>query len=241
MRRSIFEADMRSFRKDFVGRRYVIAAATALALGGAALAATPAKPAWLSTFTLSPIGGHVIGNPAAKTKLVEYASYTCGHCADFEAVDVPSLKSQYVAGGKVSFEVRNLVRDPLDLTAALLARCGGKGRFFGNHRHLMATQGQWTNGDKISKATEMKLEADDLGGFVQGAYSELGLDKIMAARGVTATQAKACLSDRVAFNQIIAMTEEASALGINGTPSFTINGTVVDGHELADLKPKLPQ
>ena len=155
-------------------------------IGSAALATAPAKPAWLLTFTVSPVGGHIIGNPAAPTKLVEYASYTCGHCGAFETNEAPMLKSQYVANGKVSFEIRNLVRDEIDLTAAMLARCGGKGRFFGNHRHLMATQATWSDDSKITPPTVAKLQANDLIGFMLAAHTELGLDKVMQARGITA-------------------------------------------------------
>jgi protein-disulfide isomerase len=241
MRRSFFEGHMRAFLTHSRRRRAVVAAASLLALGSTSMLAAQAKPAWLSTFTLSSVGGHIIGNPAAATKLVEYASYTCGHCADFEVIEAPVLKSSYVANGKTSFEIRNLVRDPLDLTAAMLARCGGKGRFFGNHKQLMATQGQWANSEKITAATEAKLEADDLVGFMQGAYTELGLDKIMQARGVTAAQAKVCLADSKALAQVIAMTDEASAKGVTGTPSFTVNGKLVAGHDLATLKPHLPK
>ena len=90
-----------------------------------AACSAPAKPSWLLSFTVSENGSHIIGNPAAPTKIVEYMSYTCGHCADFENKDAPLLKSQYVATGKASFEIRNLVLNPVDLTAAMLARCGG--------------------------------------------------------------------------------------------------------------------
>jgi protein-disulfide isomerase len=211
-----------------------LSAATVVVLATASVAAAPA---WLTTFTKSAKGGHIIGNPAAATKVVEYASYTCGHCADFEGSDAPALKSQYVAGGKVSFEIRNLVRDPLDLTAALLARCGGAGRFFGNHKQLMATQGQWANDAKLSKATTAKWEADDVTGFMQAAYTELGLSVIMQARGVTVAQGKACLADKASLDQVLAMTSEATGpLGMTGTPSFLVNGKVVQAHNLATLK-----
>lgn len=214
--------------------------AVAAALGGGALVAAPAKSNWLLTFSLTPKGSHIVGNPAAPTKLVEYASYTCGHCAHFEIDDVPQIKSQFVASGKVSFEIRNLVRDPMDLTAAMLARCGGKGRFFGNHRHLMATQSQWANGSKLGKATIDLLEAKNIVGFMQGAYTELGLDKIMAQRGVTAAQAKVCLADKAAFNTVIAMTDEATEkLKINSTPTLLVNGKVIEGHDFATIKPHL--
>ena len=192
----------------------------------------------LQSVTLN--GAAVGNNPAAPTKLVEYASYTCGHCAHFEIDDVPQIKNQFVASGKVSFEIRNLVRDPMDLTAAMLARCGGKGRFFGNHRQLMATQAQWANGGKLSKATIDLLEAKNVVGFMQGAYTELGLDKIMAQRGVTSAQAKVCLSDKAAFNAVIAMTDEATqTLKINSTPTLLVNGKIIEGHDFATIKTHL--
>lgn len=215
-----------------------------LSIAAATLASGAAAPSkWLLTFTVSAKGGHIIGNPAAPTKVVEYASYTCGHCGDFERDGVPTLKAQYVATGKVSYEVRNLVRDGMDLTAAMLARCGGKGRFFGNHRHLMATQGKWGNGAKLSKATLAKLDAQDLHGFMAGAYIELGLVPIMAQRGVTAAQGKLCLANKAELQKILDMTDEAvGPLGLQGTPSFLVNGQVRhDVGDLATLKPYLPK
>ena len=225
----------------FRTRRFGAVITSALVLiGGAALAAAPAKPGWLLTFTASPVGGHIIGNPAAPTKLVEYASYTCGHCGQFETNDAPQLKNQYIANGKVSFEIRNLVRDELDLTAAMLARCGGKGRFFGNHRQLMMTQAQWADDSKITPATIAKLDAKDIYGFMLAASTELGLDKVMLARGVTKAQSKACLTDAKALDAILKMTEEAAGpLGITGTPTFMVNNKIVDAHDLASLTPLL--
>lgn len=239
MHRSISEAIMATRFPTILKKSLTLFAFTA-ALGGGALVAAPAKSNWLLTFSVTPKGSHVIGNPAAPTKLVEYASYTCGHCAHFETDDVPQIKDQFVATGKVSFEIRNLVRDPMDLTAALLARCGGKGRFFGNHRQLMATQAQWANGGKLSKATIDLLEAKNVVGFMQGAYTELGLDKIMAQRGITAAQAKICLADKAAFNTVIKMTDEATqTLKINSTPTLLVNGKIIEGHDFATIKTHL--
>lgn len=233
---------MRNSRSYFMRQLGAVTLGALALFGGVAITAAPAKPAWLLTFTTSAVGGTIIGNPAAPTKVVEYASYTCGHCGTFEVTEAPLLKSQYVAGGKVSFEIRNLVRDELDLTAAMLARCGGKGRFFGNHRHLMATQGQWADDSRISSTTYAKLQANDLFGYMLGAYSELGLDKIMQARGVTVAQGKVCLTNATALEQILAMTDEATGpLGLTGTPSFLVNGKVVEAHDLASLKPFLTQ
>ena len=88
--------------------------------------AAPAGAAWADTVTITPEGGYMIGNPDAPLKLVEYASHTCGACASFAATGKAALKDKYVPTGVVSFELRNLVRDPIDLSIAALVRCGAK-------------------------------------------------------------------------------------------------------------------
>jgi protein-disulfide isomerase len=210
-------------------------------LGAVTAYAAPAKLNWLLTVAVSDKGSHIMGNPAAPTKIVEYMSYTCGHCANFETNDAPLLKSQYIATGKASFEVRNLVLNAVDLTAAMLARCGGKGRFFGNHKHLLATQKVWLGkANKISKATDAKLQAEDYVGYMNGVYVETGLSNIMQQRGVTLAQGKACIADKAAFKTILDMSDEGTAMGVDGTPSFLINGKLQEHmHDFQSLKSKL--
>lgn len=202
------------------------------------LVAAPAPSKWLSTVTVTDKGAHVLGNPAAPNKVVEYLSYTCGHCADFEMNEAPAVKTQLVATGKASLEIRNMVLNPVDLTAAMLARCGGKAKFFGNQRHLFATQATWFgNAKNISAATRDKLKAQDYIGFMVGTFDEIGLGPIMQQRGITPAQAKICLADKAAFNAIIGMTEAGSALGVRGTPSFLVNGVLQDHmHNAAELQ-----
>ena len=209
----------------------------ALALSTTLIAA-PAPSKWLSTVTVTDKGAHILGNPAAPNKVVEYLSYTCGHCADFEVKEAPAFKAQFVASGKASLEIRNMVLNPVDLTAAMLARCGGKAKFFGNQRHLLATQAIWSSNTKnISAATRDKLKAQDYTGFMVGTFDEIGLGSIMQQRGITPAQAKICLADKAAFNIIMGMTETGSALGVRGTPSFMVNGVLQDHiHNAAELQ-----
>lgn len=222
-------------------KKYLGIALLGAASLSAASSAAPAKASWLTSITVTDKGAHVLGNPAAANKVVEYLSYTCGHCADFEAKEAPAFKTQYVATGKASLEVRNYVLNAYDLTAAMLARCGGKGRFFGNQKHLMATQPVWLGKTgNISAATKAKLQAEDYHGFMAGAYTELGLGPIMQQRGVTPVQAKACLADKAALQAVIDMTDAGAALGVRGTPSFMINGILQDHvHNFAELKAKM--
>jgi protein-disulfide isomerase len=217
-----------------------------LALIGAAWLATassaaPAKTNWLTTVTVTDKGAHVVGNPSAPNKVIEYLSYTCGHCAEFEAKEAPQFKAAYVATGKASLEIRNLLLNPIDLTAAMLARCGGKERFFGNQKHLFATQPVWLGKTKnISAATQAKLKSEDYAGFMTGVYTEIGLDKVMQQRGVTTVQGKACLADKASLNAVLEMTDAGSALGVSGTPSFLVNGKLQDHmHSFAELKAAL--
>jgi Thioredoxin len=146
----------------------------AMTLAAGSLAA-PAKPGWLTTVSVTDKGAHVLGNPAAPNKVVEYLSYTCGHCANFELNEAPAFKTQYVATGKASLEIRNMLLNPIDLTAAMLARCGGKGRFFGNQKHLFATQSVWLGKAKnISAATQAHLKSENYTAYMTGVYNEIG-------------------------------------------------------------------
>lgn len=205
----------------------------------AALVAAPAVN-WASRVTLSPIGGHVTGNPLAPTKLVEYVSYTCSHCAHFVAEASEPLRTQYVKGGKISVEARNAVRDKYDLTAALLARCGGKARFTGNHEALFANQTAWMpklmayDESSAPKPTEEIAALHDIG-------QKTGLYAFMGKRGYTPKQLDACIADPAAMKQIMAMTKDAwQDVKITGTPGFTVNGTLVKGSNWETLRAALP-
>ncbi|MEJ7926423.1 thioredoxin domain-containing protein [Sphingobium sp. AN641] len=201
--------------------------------------ALAAAPDWTTRVTMSPIGGHVLGNPLAPTRLVEYVSYTCNHCAHFVAEATGPLKAGYVRGGKVSVEVRNAIRDKYDLTAALLARCGGKARFIGNHEAMFANQDAWmpqlaaydSAGDK---PTEEKAALRDIG-------RKTGLYTLMGTRGFSSRQLDACVNDPAAMKQILAMTKDAwQTLKIHGTPAFTINGALIEGANWSALRSALP-
>ncbi|MCI4590908.1 DsbA family protein [Sphingobium sp. BYY-5] len=204
----------------------------------AALVAAPAAN-WVNRVVISPIGGHFMGNPAAPTKLIEYVSYTCSHCAHFVGEASAPLKTQYVKDGKLSVEVRNAVRDKYDLTAALLARCGGPARFMGNHEALFANQTAWmeqleTYDRDATKPTEQIPALKDIG-------QKTGLYALMNKRGFSNAQLDACIANPQSMKQVLAMTDEAwNKIKITGTPSFTVNGTLVQGSTWAILQAALP-
>jgi len=209
-----------------------------IALPGALIAAPAAN--WTARVAQSPIGGHVLGNPAAPTKLVEYVSYTCSHCAHFVGEASAPLKADYVKGGKVSVEVRNAVRDKYDLTAALLARCGGPRRFFGNHEALFANQDAWM--EQLQAYDRGAAKPSEQIAALRDIARNTGLYTLMGKRGFTPAQLDACIANPAAMKQILAMTDEAwNKVKIGGTPGFTINGALAGGSSWATLRDALPK
>lgn len=203
--------------------------------------AAPAKN-WANMVTLSKEGAHVIGNPAAKTRLVEYVSYTCSHCAHFVAEGTAPLKAGWVSKGLVAVEVRNLVRDRYDFTAALLARCGGPAKFSGNHEALFAAQQDWIAKAQVYESRPSALPADAKPAAVMAEIAEkTGMLALMAKRNVTTAQSRACIADQKAFDLILAMTKRALEQDhVTGTPSFLINGALTQAHDWGSLQPLLP-
>lgn len=194
-----------------------------------------AKPAdWTKTVTRTPVGSYVMGNPAAKVRLVEYMSYTCPHCAEFTAEATAPMMRDYIASGTVAFELRNAVRDPLDLAAALATRCGPAARLLGNHEAIFAAQPQLFEGAaRFDPAATVK---DPVAGL-KALSRASGLTALMAKRGVPAAALDACYASKIAQAPVLAMTNEAWRVRkIKGTPAFFVNGTAVEAHNWSDVE-----
>jgi protein-disulfide isomerase len=204
-----------------------------------ALAAAAPAVDWTSKVTQTAEGAFVLGNPAASTKLVEYVSYTCDHCARFVTESSAPLKSTYIASGGTSVEVRHAVRDPIDFAAAVLARCTGPTRFFAAHERLFATQDQWfPRGISYAQANEAMLEKAAPAERIKLLAKGTGLAAVV---GVNDAQANRCLADSAKQKPILAMADEAwRTRAIPGTPHFLVNGTAAANvTSWAALEPRL--
>ena len=192
---------------------------------------------WTKTVVATPAGGFRMGSPAAPVKLVEYGSLTCNHCADFSRTGMAPL-SAAVRSGKVSFEFRNFVLNGADLAASLIARCGGPAKFFPVIGKMYASQELWTG--KISGISE--AQAEQLAKLPQGQQLVRigdigGLTRLAAASGIAPAQAKKCLADEAALQRLADMHDAATKLGVEGTPTFSINGSIVHAHDWSELAP----
>jgi len=184
-----------------------------------------------------------MGNPDAPIKLVEFMSITCSHCATFGEEAFDSIRDDYVNSGKVSFEIRNFVRDPLDLTAAILSRCGGGGPFFALTKQALNNQGpMFEKAQAIGEATYNNiLKSDPKQRFVSLA-EELDLINFFQQRGISADQAKTCLSEEATAEDLMAQTKAAvDDFDVQGTPTFLLNGQKVDGASWPVIETKLKE
>ena len=184
--------------------------------------------AWDQMVTLTKDGFPVLGNPAARVKLVEFISYTCPHCADFNAESHDQLRGDMVRKGSVSVELRPFLRSEVDLLPSLLTLCGTKDKFFGNNDALLAAQTVWFKepADPGYRARWQAAEGDKIAQRKVVA-KDLGLYTVMQGRGFSVASIDACLADQKLADRLIAQTETASSkLGVIGTPSFLINGTL---------------
>lgn len=195
-------------------------------------AATPATGQdWTETVTATPEGGFRMGNPDAPVKLVEYASLTCPHCADFSINGAPKLRDEYVRSGKVSWEFRTFVLNAVDVAVSLMVRCQGEGPFFKLIEQTYAEQKNWApNVSGISNAEFTRIQGLPETQQFSALAKAGGLDQFFRARGLSDAKAQQCLSDKAALDKLVAMRDHGvNQDKITGTPSFLINGKLAEG------------
>ncbi len=186
--------------------------------------------------------GHRVGDIAAPVQLIEYVSYTCPHCFEYSQQSEGELRLGYVGEGKVAVEVRHLIRNNFDLVAALITECGPPERFFDRHRTMMLAQPTWA--PKISNATQgqaARWQTGTWGQRFQAIARDLDFYELMEPQGLDVVQIDRCLADTPRAQAIYrGSADNAAEFGVNGTPSFVINGTLQQNvHTWPTLRPLL--
>lgn len=174
------------------------------------LAVWPAFAA--ETFKPHPLD-KVLGKPDAKLTIIEYASLTCGHCANFHKTVLPRLKAEWIDTGKARLVYRDYPTGPANfsLAASMIAHCSGPDRYFPLLGHLFEQQEKW-------------LMAKD------GPLYEL--KRIAKMAGMDDAKVDACLKRQDLFEDIQTRAIEGSkAHGIESTPTLIIDGKSIKGVE----------
>ena len=171
--------------------------------------ATDAEPAAVIDMTL--------GNPDADVTLIEYASFTCIHCANFHNNSWDQLKADFIDSGKIKFVYREVYFDRFGLWAGMLARCQGPVKYFGIADLLYERRDDWL------------LKSD--------AEIADGLRRIGRIAGMNDETINACLADSAKAKALVAEYQKnKDGDGVESTPSFLINGKNVRNPGYSALK-----
>ncbi|MFA7439755.1 MAG: thioredoxin domain-containing protein [Sphingomonadaceae bacterium] len=211
--------------------------------GPPAESAAPATQDWTQTVTLTPDGGYRMGNPEAKVKLVEFASFTCPHCKDFHLEANGTLKT-YVKDGQLSWEYRPFMLNPQDLAAVLMAGCEGPDRFFSWANELYRNHDAWLMPfTRLTEADVKPLAALPADQQLRGLAEAGGMHDFARVRGLPRAPLDQCLTDQERTKKLTEQQEKAiNSFDIRGTPTFVLDGKKVEGaSDWASLQPKLTE
>lgn len=159
----------------------------------------------------------VQGAEDAPITMIEYASFTCPHCAAFHQGTYQEIKKNYIDTGKVKLIYREVYFDKYGLWASMVARCGGPEKFFGISDLIYKGQSDWS---KLGSAPEIVNE----------------FRKIGRLAGIGEEELDVCLQDGENAQTLVAWYQEnAEADEVTGTPSFVINGEKVANQSYAEF------
>ncbi len=151
-----------------------------------------------------------LGNPDAKVTVIEYASFTCPHCAAFHADSFKKLKADFIDTDLIHFINREIYFDRPGLWAGVTARCGenAESRYFGIIDMIYAQQRDWAGHDNAQQ--------------VVGALRKIG-----KTAGLTDADLDQCFSDGDRAQALWAtFVKNSEADGVRSTPTFIINGNL---------------
>lgn len=152
------------------------------------------------------LGEMFLGKEDAPVTIIEYASITCPHCADWHDEVFPALKPR-IDAGEVKFVFREFPTPPQDIALAgfAISRCAGEAKYFDALDDFFANQ------DKMIQAAR----TGTVGDFLRATAARYGVD---------ANEFAACTRDDVLYGRMVEIIEGGQAMGVNSTPSFFLNG-----------------
>jgi len=154
----------------------------------------------------------VIGDKNAPVTIIEYASLSCSHCADFHNKTLGDLKKEYVDTGKARIVFRNFPFNYPALLGSMVLRCIPEDVRYDYMNALFQLQPKWVVRDNAKSTQE--------------------LYKIMQSGGMTKEEFETCTNNTEVENIILqAVIAAQNEFNIQSTPSFLINGNLVEGNK----------
>ena len=163
---------------------------------------------------------NILGDLNAPNILIEYASLSCVHCANFHNQKLPEIKEKLIKTGKLQYIYRDFPLDMPAMLAAMVTNCYQGEQFHTTLNSLFRNQKKWV---AASRDKEELLNA-----FYQ----------ILKQHGISQEKIKTCAAEnkdnKKKWDSILASRLEGQKLGVNSTPSFILNGKKLEGS--VDLK-----
>jgi len=159
--------------------------------------------------------GYTLGSDSAPIEITEYSDFECPFCASFATVQMPVVREQLIATGRVRWRYRDfpLPTHTYSRYAALAAQCAGEqGKFWEMHDQLF-TNHQWAQTGKNPR----------------GLFRDFA-----RAIGVDLDKYDPCMDGQRYAGRIQASVQEGEARGVKGTPSFYVNGRPYQGRSASD-------
>ena len=159
---------------------------------------------------------NILGKPNAPNVLIEYASLSCVHCANFHNKKLPSIKKELIDSGKLKYIYVDFPLDLPAMLASMITHCYSEKRYFAVLESLYRNQKKWVT----SSDTKEKL------------FDSFHL--VLKEYGVTLEKIQECTADteqnKKKWDNILASRLEGQNLGVSSTPTFFLNGKKLDGN-----------
>jgi len=149
--------------------------------------------------------GYGLGSDSALVEIVEYADLQCPHCGEFAVVQFPTIREQLINTGRLRWRFRDFpLNFPWSRVSALAGQCAGEqGKFWEMADAMFQAQSDWGRSSK------------NPAGRFRDMARQIGLD---------GGRFDACLDSHRYDGRLDASKAHGEALGVNGTPTFFVNG-----------------
>ncbi len=201
---------------------YLLLVAVAV-IGGAVLwygsrgtqASTAAPGTPLPVAAADGFKGYTLGSDSAPIDVTEYSDFECPFCAQFATVQMPVVRSQLIATGRVRWRYRDfpLPTHAYSRYAALAAQCAGEQAKFWDMHDQLFDHHQWAQTGKNPR----------------NLFRDFG-----KAIGLDLDKYDACMDGQRYAGRIQASVQEGEARGVKGTPTFFVNGRLYEGRSTSD-------
>ena len=154
----------------------------------------------------------ILGDKNAPITVIEYASLSCSHCANFHQKTLPQLIKEYIDTGKIKIVFRDFPLNYPALMGSMALQCIDQEIRYDYISALFVLQSKWVK-------PEIEIVKKEL-------------LKIMQAGGMTKDQFNECLNNKDLEERILQNIIDAqNEFNIGTTPSFLINGTLLEGNK----------